>query len=258
MLLSNSSVIVTGAASGLGEASVRYLAEHEKRTHIVLVDLNEDRGKEIAAEIGGTFVRTDITKPDDVVRLVDTAVGVAPLRGVVNCAGGGKGGRTIGRDGSYESAHDLDAFIWTVQLNVFGTFNVVRLAASAMSRNEPDEDGARGAIVNTASVAAFDGQIGQAAYSAAKGGIVGMTLPIARDLSAVGIRLNTIAPGTFATPPMLAVPGKILDSLGASVPFPKRLGKPSEFGYLAHHLLTNSYMNGETIRLDGAIRMSPK
>ncbi|GGM64476.1 short-chain dehydrogenase/reductas [Dactylosporangium sucinum] len=249
---------MTGAASGLGEATARYLAEREERARLVLVDLNEERGKEIAAELGGTFVRTDITSPEEVVRLVDAAAALAPVRGVVNCAGGGKSGRTIGRDGSYVSAHDLDAFVWTVNLNVVGTFNVIRIAATAMSRNEPDGDGARGAIVNTASVAAFEGQIGQAAYAAAKGGIVGMTLPIARDLAAAGIRVNTIAPGTFATPPMLAVPPNVLEGLSASVPFPKRLGDPSEYAYLAHHLLTNSYVNGEVVRLDGAIRMPPK
>jgi NAD(P)-dependent dehydrogenase (short-subunit alcohol dehydrogenase family) len=164
----------------------------------------------------------------------------------------------VGRDPSYESAHPLDLFERVVRLNVVGTFNVIRLATTAMARNAPDTDGARGAVVNTASVAGLEGQIGQAAYAAGKAGIIGMTLPIARDLSAFGIRVNTIAPGTFDTPPMRAVPPTLFESLGASVPFPKRLGDPLEFASLAVELLTNSYINGETIRLDGAIRMAPK
>jgi NAD(P)-dependent dehydrogenase (short-subunit alcohol dehydrogenase family) len=257
MLLSDSTVIVTGAASGLGEATARYLAENEK-CHVVLLDLSEDRGMGIAEGIGASFVRTDITSASDVIRAVDSALGIAPLRGVVNCAGGGTSARTVGRDASYESAHDLDAFSRTITLNVIGTFNMIRIAASAMARNEPGPDGDRGAIVNTASVAAFDGQVGQASYAAAKAAIVGMTLPIARDLADRGIRINTIAPGIFETPPMLAVPEAMLASLGASVPFPKRLGHPPEFASLAHQLLTNSYLNGEAVRLDGAIRMQPK
>jgi NAD(P)-dependent dehydrogenase (short-subunit alcohol dehydrogenase family) len=257
MQLEHSTVVVTGASSGLGEATARFLAGNEK-CRVVLVDLSEQRGTEIAAELGGRFVRADITNPADVIRAVDTAVEIAPLRGVVNCAGGGKGARTVGKDASYESAHDLDSFTRTVTLNLIGTFNMIRISASAMARNEPGPDGDRGAIVNTASVAAFDGQIGQAAYAAGKAGIAGMTLPIARDLSDRGIRVNTIAPGIFETPPMLAVPQAMLTSLGASVPFPKRLGHPPEFASLARELLTNSYINGETVRLDGAIRMQPR
>ncbi|MFJ6569347.1 SDR family NAD(P)-dependent oxidoreductase [Streptomyces sp. NPDC091292] len=257
MQLHDSSVLVTGGASGLGAATARFLAETE-RCHVVVMDVQDDLGEQVAKEIGATFVHTDITDPDQVVRAVETALSLAPLRAAVNCAGGGSSARTIGRDGAYDSAHPLDTFARIITLNVVGTFNVTRLAATAMSRNEPGADGDRGAIVNTASVAAFEGQIGQAAYAAAKAGIAGMTLPIARDLSAAGIRVNTIAPGTFATPPMLGVPEQVLTSLGKSVPFPKRLGRPAEFAALAHHLLTNSYVNGETVRLDGGIRLQPK
>jgi NAD(P)-dependent dehydrogenase (short-subunit alcohol dehydrogenase family) len=257
MQLRGSSVLVTGGASGLGAASARHLAEAEG-CHVVLLDVKEDLGEQVAKEIGGVFVRCDITNPDDVIGGIEAARAAAPLRGVVNCAGGGTSARTIGRDGRYGSAFPLDEFARTVTLNVMGTFNVIRLAATAMSGNEPGPDGDRGAIVSTASVAAFDGQLGQASYSAAKAAIVGMTLPIARDLSSVGIRINAIAPGIFATPPMLGVPKPLLDSLSASVPFPRRLGRPQEFAALAAHLLTNSYVNGETVRLDGAIRMQPK
>jgi NAD(P)-dependent dehydrogenase (short-subunit alcohol dehydrogenase family) len=178
---------------------------------------------------------------------------------VVSCAGGGGlGGRTIGRDGSYASAHPLDSYTNYVMVNLVGTFNVVRLAATAMSRNEPDADGGRGAIVMTASVAAFEGQIGQAGYGSSKAGIVGLTLPVARDLTPVGIRVNTIAPGLFDTPPMQAWGTEMRDSLAKTIPFPKRLGDPAEFAALATHLLTNSYVNGQTFRIDGAVRMQPK
>jgi NAD(P)-dependent dehydrogenase (short-subunit alcohol dehydrogenase family) len=254
--LRDASVIVTGGASGLGEATVRLLAGRFPGCHVVVVDLQDERGGKVAAEVSGTYVRADITQPDDVIRAVDAAPG--PLRGVVSCAGGGSSRRTIGRDGRFESAHPLDEFERVVRLNVVGTFNVVRLAATAMSRNEPDENGGRGAIVTTASVAGLEGQIGQAAYAAGKAGVIGMTLPIARDLSAVGVRVNTIAPGIFDTPPMRAVPEALRTSLGASVPFPRRLGDPSEFASLACELLTNDYLNGEVVRLDGAIRMQPK
>jgi NAD(P)-dependent dehydrogenase (short-subunit alcohol dehydrogenase family) len=255
-MMQDASILVTGAGSGLGRATAELLAT-QKGCHVVVADL-ADAGAEVADALGGTFVRTDITDEEQMRAAVDAAVERAPLRGVVHCAGGGSSRRTIGRDGEYASAHPLDEFARVVALNVMGTFNCVRLAATAMSRNTPDADGARGAIVTTASVAAFDGQIGQAAYAAGKAGIVGMTLPLARDLSAVGIRVNTIAPGTFETPPMLAVPEQLRASLGASVPFPRRLGRPSEFASMALELLTNPYVNGETVRLDGAIRMSPK
>lgn len=257
MELSGSSVIVTGGASGLGAAASRLIAK-AAGCHVVVADLQEELGREVAAEIGGSFARTDITSAADVEAAVAAAVCVAPLRGLVNCAGGGTGARTIGRDGEYGSAHPLDSFTKTITLNVIGTFNAIRLCATAMSRNEPGPDGDRGAIVTTASVAAFEGQIGQVAYATAKAAIVGMTLPVARDLSATGIRINCIAPGTFATPPMLGVPESVLTSLAAAIPFPKRLGEPSEFAELALSMLTNSYLNGETVRLDGGIRMAPK
>ena len=257
MKLNGSSVLVTGGASGLGAATARLLSE-ETDCQIVIMDIQEDLGQKVAQEIGATFVRTDVTNTDEVIEAVDIAVAQAPVRGLVNCAGGGTSSRVIGRDGKYESAFPLDSFVRTVTMNLFGTFNVIRLAATAMSRNEPGPDGDRGAIVNTASAAAFEGQVGQASYSAAKAGIVGMTLPIARDLSSVGIRVNTIAPGAFATPLMLGVTDELLASLSAATPFPKRLGQPPEFAALAYQLLTNSYLNGETVRLDGAVRMQPK
>jgi NAD(P)-dependent dehydrogenase (short-subunit alcohol dehydrogenase family) len=199
-----------------------------------------------------------VTDPIDVAAAVEAATAKAPLFALVNCAGGGSSRRTIGRDGSVESAFPLDAFAAILQLNTLVTFNMIRIAASSMSRNVADPRGARGAIVNTASAAAFDGQIGQVAYSAAKAGIVGMTLPLARDLLAVGVRVNTIAPGAFSTPPMMAAPEQLRDSLSAQVPFPSRLGDPAEFAELALHLLTNDCINGETVRIDGAARMPPK
>lgn len=247
--------LVTGGASGLGRAAATALADRGR--HVVIVDHTES-GAVVAVELKGTFVHADVIDPAEMTAAVDAALAHGELREVVHCAGGGSSRRTIGRDGSYSSAHPLDEFARIVALNVVGTFNCVRLAATAMSRNAPDADGCRGAIVTTASVAAFDGQIGQAAYAAGKAGIVGMTLPLARDLAAAGIRVNTIAPGTFETPPMLAVPAELRDSLGASVPFPKRLGNPAEFASLALEMLTNAYLNGETVRLDGAIRMAPK
>ncbi|HEX4251651.1 MAG TPA: SDR family NAD(P)-dependent oxidoreductase [Pseudonocardia sp.] len=253
MDLSGATVLVTGGGSGLGAATARLLAEHA--AHVVVLDADEERAAKVAGEVGGHAVRADITGEADVVAAVGLAASLAPLRGVVSCAGGGASRRTIGRDGSVGSAHPLAEFDRIVRLNTVGTFNVVRVAASAMSHNEPDANGGRGALVNTASAAAFDGQVGQAAYSAAKAGIVGMTLPLARDLSVAGIRVNTIAPGVFATPPMLAVPERLRDELTASVPFPRRRGEPAEFAALALHLLTNDYLNGETIRLDGAVRM---
>ena len=256
MDITGRSIIVTGGGSGLGRASAELLAQ--RGAHVVVVDISADAGKTVADQVGGTFAAADVTSADDVIAAVDTAIAVAPLWGVVNCAGGGSIHRTIGRDGSYDSAHPLAEFEKVVTLNLVGTFNVARIAATAMSRNEPDTDGCRGAIVNTASVAAFDGQIGQTAYAAAKAGIAGLTLPLARDLSAAGVRVNTIAPGTFETPPMLAVPAELRASLAASVPFPHRLGRPPEFASLALELLTNTYLNGTVVRLDGAIRMPPK
>jgi len=242
MDLAGSSAIVTGGASGLGEATARRLTEEGLR--VVIVDVNDE---------------LDITSEAEVIDAVEAACALAPLRALVSCAGGGGlGGRTIGRDGAYASAHSLDSYQNYVMLNLVGTFNVVRLAATAMSRNEPDGDGGRGAIVMTASVAAFEGQIGQAGYGSAKAGIVGLTLPVARDLTPAGIRINTIAPGLFDTPPMRAWGTEVRDALAASIPYPKRLGHPPEFAELALHLLRNSYINGETIRLDAAVRMQPK
>ena len=245
--------IVTGGASGLGEATARRL--HESGARIVVLDMNPEKGEAVASELGGIFVGADVTDEEQVTAAISAATELGELRACINCAGIGWAQRTIGRDGT---PHDYGAFKKIVEVNLIGTFNVIRLAASAMNDNDPDDDNQRGAIVNTASVAAFDGQIGQVYYSASKGGIVGMTLPIARDLSPVGIRINTIAPGLMDTPLFALMPDEAREALGASVPFPKRLGYPAEFGTLAHELVTNNYMNGETIRLDGALRMPPK
>ncbi|MEX2653949.1 MAG: SDR family NAD(P)-dependent oxidoreductase [Acidimicrobiia bacterium] len=254
MQIDGTSAIVTGGASGLGAATARRLAVAGAR--VVVADLNADAGEAVADEIGGAFVATDVTKPDDVSAAVAVAVEMAPLRSLVNCAGIGSVGRTINRDAS---PHDLDYFATVLAINLTGTFNCIRLAASAMAGLDPvDDHGSRGAIVNTASVAAFDGQIGQAAYSASKGGVVGMTLPIARDLSSVGIRVNTIAPGIIDTAMLAALPDDAKASLGQQVLFPKRLGQPAEYAQLAEFLLTHDYMNGETVRMDGGIRMAPK
>ena len=258
MDISGSTAIVTGAASGIGAACARQLAA--KGATVVVADLQADKGEELAAEINGVFAQVDVTNTEQITAAVNAAAEIAPLRAVVNSAGIGWAQRTIGRDGQIESAHDLDAFKKVIAINLIGTFDMVRQAATVMSRNEPDADGQRGAIVNLASVAAFDGQIGQASYSASKGGVVGMTLPVARDLSASGIRLNTIAPGLIDTP----IYGEGPDSeafkakLGESVLFPKRLGVPDELASMVVECLTNSYMNAEVIRVDGGIRMPPK
>ncbi len=258
MDINGASAIVTGAASGIGAAAARRLAAHG--AIVVVADLQADRGEALAQEIGGVFARVDVTRSDEITAAVEAAAAIAPLRAVVNSAGIGGAQRTIGRDGRIESAHDLAAFTRVIAINLIGTFDMVRQAATVMSRNEPDADGQRGAIVNMASVAAFDGQIGQASYSASKGGVVGMTLPVARDLAASGIRLNTIAPGLVDTP----IYGEGEDAeafkarLGESVLFPKRLGTPDELASMVLECLTNSYLNGETIRVDGGIRMPPK
>jgi NAD(P)-dependent dehydrogenase (short-subunit alcohol dehydrogenase family) len=258
MDINGSSAIVTGAASGIGAAAARQLAA--KGAIVVVADLQADKGEALAQEIGGVFAHVDVTDTDQITAAVNAAAEIAPLRAVVNSAGIGWAQRTIGRDGQIESAHDLAAFTRVIAINLIGTFDVVRQAATVMSRNEPDADGQRGAIVNLASVAAFDGQIGQASYSASKGGVVGMTLPVARDLSASGIRLNTIAPGLIDTP----IYGEGPDSeafkakLGESVLFPKRLGTPDELASMVVECITNSYMNAEVIRVDGGIRMPPR
>jgi NAD(P)-dependent dehydrogenase (short-subunit alcohol dehydrogenase family) len=258
MDINGASAIVTGGASGIGAACARQLAA--RGAVVVVADLQADKGEELAQEIGGVFAQVDVTQTDQITAAVDAAAEIAPLRAVVNSAGIGWAQRTIGRDGQIESAHDLGAFTKVIAINLIGTFDVVRQAATVMSRNEPDADGQRGAIVNLASVAAFDGQIGQASYSASKGGVVGMTLPVARDLSASGIRLNTVAPGLIDTPIYGVGPESeaFKAKLGESVLFPKRLGVPDELASMVIECLTNSYMNAEVVRVDGGIRMPPK
>jgi len=259
MDINGAAAIVTGGASGLGEATAKLLAERGAR--VVVADLQDDKGEAVAKAVEGIFARTDVTSEDDVIATVEAAKELGPLRVLVNCAGIGWPQRTIGKDGQYSSAHGLDIFTKVIQINLIGTFNCIRLAATAMSQTSPlDDTGERGAIVNTASVAAYDGQIGQAAYSASKGGVVGMTLPIARDLSAVGIRVNTIAPGLIDTPIYGQGEGAeaFKDKLKRDVLFPHRLGTSEEFATLAVELVTNSYMNAESIRIDGGIRMQPK
>lgn len=252
------SAIVTGGASGIGAACARQLAA--KGALVVVADLNAEKGQALAEEIGGSFAPVDVTKTEQIEAAVEQALEHGPLWALVNSAGIGWAQRTIGKDGQFGSAHDLDAFKKVIAINLIGTFDAIRLAASAMSRNEPNENGERGAIVNMASVAAFDGQIGQASYSASKGGVVGMTLPVARDLSAAGIRVNTIAPGLIDTP--IYGEGEASEQfkahLGQSVLFPKRLGVPDELASMVVECVTNSYMNAETIRVDGGIRMPPK
>ena len=258
MELNNTSAIVTGGASGLGESTARLLAKRGAR--VVLADLNAEKGEALASELSGTFVSCDVTDTDQVIAAVDAALALAPLFSVVNCAGIGWATRTIGKDGEYASAHDLDLYKKVISINLIGTFNVCRLAATKMSLNAPDADGCRGAIVNTASVAAEDGQIGQVAYSSSKGGVVGLTLPLARDLAVVGIRANCILPGLIDTPIYGTGPAseEFKARLGAGVLFPKRLGYGDEFASLAVELLSNSYMNAESIRIDAGIRMQPK
>jgi NAD(P)-dependent dehydrogenase (short-subunit alcohol dehydrogenase family) len=258
MELTNTSAVVTGGASGLGEATARLLAE--RGVKVVLADLNDEAGTKVAKEIGGAYSHCDVTNTDEVIAAIEAAKALAPLWSTVNCAGVGWATRTIGKDGEYASAHDLDVYRKVIEINLIGTYNVCRLAATAMSHNTPDADNSRGAIVNTASVAAEDGQIGQAAYSSSKGGIVGLTLPLARDVAPIGVRVNTILPGLIDTP--IYGTGTASEEfkarLGAGVLFPKRLGYADEFASLAVELLTNSYMNAESVRLDAGIRMQPK
>jgi NAD(P)-dependent dehydrogenase (short-subunit alcohol dehydrogenase family) len=255
MQITGTSALVTGGASGLGEATVRQLAE--KGATCTIFDRDEARAKALAAEIcGGTsYVAGDVGDPEAVNEAVALAGEAGPLRITVNCAGIGMAMRTVGRD---NSPHDLEVFKTVVNVNLIGTFNVMRLAASAMAQTEVLDGGERGVIVNTASVAAFEGQIGQISYSASKGGIVGMTVPAARDLSAVGIRVNTIAPGLMDTPLLGLLPEENRRALGSGVLFPKRLGSSSEFAALVVSIAENSYLNGETIRLDGGLRMPPR
>jgi NAD(P)-dependent dehydrogenase (short-subunit alcohol dehydrogenase family) len=252
MDIRDNAFLITGGASGLGAATARLFAEHGGK--VVLADLNEAAGTQLAKELGGVFVKCDVTREDDAAQAVDAAAKLGPLRGLVNCAGVAPAMKTVGKDGP----HPLDAFSKTISINLIGTFNMIRLAAAAMAKLAPNAGGERGVIVNTASIAAFDGQIGQAAYAASKAGVAGMTLPVARDLSRNGIRVMTIAPGIFETPMVLGMPQEVQDSLGAMVPFPPRLGKPVEYALLAKQIFDNPMLNGEVIRLDGAIRMQPK
>jgi NAD(P)-dependent dehydrogenase (short-subunit alcohol dehydrogenase family) len=256
--IKGASALVTGGASGIGAASARLLAARGAK--VVVADLQADRGAELAESIGGTFVSVDVTDTQQIEAAVNTATELGPLRVLVNSAGIGWAQRTIGKDGQFDSAHNLDGYKKVIAINLIGTFDCIRLAATAMGRTEPLADGERGAIVSMASVAAFDGQIGQAAYSSSKGGIVGMTLPVARDLSAVGIRVNTIAPGLIDTPIYGEGEGSeaFKAKLGESVLFPHRLGDPEELASMVVELVTNSYMNAEVVRVDGGIRMPPK
>ena len=244
--------IVTGGASGLGEGTARMLAAHGAK--VVVADLQADKGQAVAAELGGAFVKCDVSSEDDGKAVVARALALGKLVGLVNCAGIAPAIKTVGKDG----AHPLAVFAKTVTVNLIGSFNMIRLAAEAMAKNEPESTGERGVLISTASVAAYDGQIGQAAYSASKGGVVGMTLPIARDLARSGIRNMTIAPGIFGTPMLFTMPKEVQDALAAGVPFPSRLGTPADFAKLVHQIITNEMLNGEVIRLDGAIRLPPK
>jgi NAD(P)-dependent dehydrogenase (short-subunit alcohol dehydrogenase family) len=256
MKLEGASVLITGGASGIGEASARALAKLGAKPAIC--DLNEEKGKKVAADLQGVFVKTNVADSDQVQAAVDAAMKLGPLRGVLNAAGLGNINRTVDRAGN---PFPLDQFEFVIKVNLIGTFNVIRLAAAAMSKLEPvDADGQRGAIVNLASVAAFDGQTGQAAYSASKGGVVGLTLPVARDLAALGIRVNTIAPGLIDTPIYGEGPASeaFKANLGKNVLFPKRLGTADELADMVVACITNDYMNGETLRVDGGIRMPPK
>lgn len=255
MEIQGKTALVTGGASGLGAASARRLLD--KGARVVIVDRNAEAGAALVRELGAnaTFAQADVTSETDISAAIETAKSMfGGLHMLINCAGVGWAMRTLGK----EEPHPLDTFEMVIRVNLIGTFNCIRLAAWAMQDNTPNEDGERGVIVNTASVAAYDGQIGQAAYSASKGGIVGMTLPIARDLSRNGIRVITIAPGIFDTPLLAALPEPARISLGQQVPFPSRLGRPDEYGQLVVSIVENAMLNGEVIRLDGAIRMSPK
>lgn len=253
MEIKNNVFIVTGGASGLGEGTVRMLAEQGGK--VVIADVQTEKGQALAQELGATFVRCDVSQEADAQVVVAQAVALGRLSGLVNCAGVAPAEKMVGKQG----AHSLAGFSKTIQINLIGTFNMLRLAAEAMCQNEPTAStGERGVLISTASIAAYDGQMGQAAYSASKGGIVGMTLPIARDLARNGIRNMTIAPGIFGTPMIFGMPQAVQDSLAAGVPFPSRLGTPQDYAKLVRHILDNDMLNGEVIRLDGAIRMPPR
>ena len=244
--------IVTGGASGLGEGTARMLAAHGGK--VAVADLQAERGQQVAADIGGQFVKCDVSQEADGQAVVAAAVAMGTLMGLVNCAGIAPAVKTVGKDG----AHPLAVFTKTITVNLIGSFNMIRLAAEAMAKNAPESTGERGVLISTASVAAYDGQIGQAAYAASKGGVVGMTLPIARDLARNGIRNMTIAPGIFGTPMLFGMPKEVQDALAAGVPFPSRLGTPEDYAKLVKHIIENDMLNGEVIRLDGAIRLAPK
>jgi NAD(P)-dependent dehydrogenase (short-subunit alcohol dehydrogenase family) len=252
MEISNKVFIVTGGASGLGAGTARMLAANGAR--VVIADVQDEAGAKLAAELGQHYVHCDVTQEADGQAAVTAATAMGALFGLVNCAGVAPAARIVGKNG----AHALDLFQKVVSINLIGSFNMMRLSAEAMSANAPEPTGERGVLINTASVAAFDGQIGQAAYAASKAGVAGMTLPIARDLSKLGIRCMTIAPGIFGTPMIFGMPQEVQDSLAASIPFPARLGRPEDYAKLVHSIITNDMLNGETIRLDGAIRMPPK
>ena len=252
MDMANKVFIVTGGASGLGEGTARMLAAHGAT--VVVADLQEQAGQAVAETIGGRFIRCDVSQEADGQAVVAAAVGLGKLMGLINCAGIAPAVKTVGKEG----AHPLATFSKTITVNLVGSFNMIRLAAQAMAKNTPENTGERGVLISTASVAAYDGQMGQAAYAASKGGIVGMTLPIARDLARNGIRNMTIAPGIFGTPMLFGMPQEVQDALASGVPFPSRLGTPADYAKLVKHIIENEMLNGEVIRLDGAIRLAPK
>jgi NAD(P)-dependent dehydrogenase (short-subunit alcohol dehydrogenase family) len=244
--------IVTGGASGLGEGTARMLVANGGT--VVIADMQADKGEAVAKSLGGSFIKCDVSSEADGLAVVAKAQSLGKLMGLVNCAGVAPAEKTVGKNGP----HSLAVYSKTIMVNLIGTFNMIRLAADAMGKNEPESTGERGVLISTASVAAYDGQIGQAAYSASKGGIVGMTLPIARDLARSGIRNMTIAPGIFGTPMLFGMPQEVQDALAAGVPFPSRLGTPEDYAKLARHIIENEMLNGEVIRLDGAIRLAPR
>lgn len=252
MEIQNKVFIVTGGASGLGEGTARMLAANGAK--VVIADMQEEKGKAVAESINGIYVQCDVSTEPDAQAAVDQATAFGKLMGLINCAGIAPAEKTVGKNGP----HSLAVYQKVIQVNLIGSFNMIRLAAEAMSKNEAESTGERGVIISTASVAAYDGQVGQAAYAASKGGIVGMTLPIARDLARNGIRNMTIAPGIFGTPMLFGMPQAVQDALAAGVPFPSRLGTPQDYAKLAKHIIENDMLNGEVIRLDGAIRLAPK
>ncbi len=254
MQIKDNVFVVTGGGSGLGAATARMLIDHGGK--VVLVDVNADGGNAVAAQLGpnARFVSADVTDDASARNAFEIAAQMGTLRGLVNCAGVAPAEKVVGRDGP----HKLDSFARTININLIGSFNMIRLAAAMMGESAPSESGERGVLISTASVAAYDGQLGQAAYAASKGGIVSMTLPIARELARTGIRVMAIAPGIMETPMLLGMPQEVQEALGKTVPFPARMGKPAEFAALVQHILSNKYLNGEVIRLDGSIRMAAK